>query len=199
MTVKICSSEYLLATVQGLGLARSWFPRIVAEAFLQSTKDGDVTIAPDPVTMIDGDLAWFNNTGAAQVVTVQLIRAPRSIETQSPCTVVIHDAHSFAVGLDPAADFPSVIQDTMGGKVQLDRPSAAPADLLYGRFFFNSDSSQEFIPIGTLEAGESMHFRYIASVQTPGTFIKATEFEPEWQAEALWARLLAFATPRGSA
>ena len=95
----------MLSTVNGLGMSRNWFPRIVAEAFLESTKDGEIKRSPDPVTMIDGDVSWTNNSNAPQVAFVQVLRAPRSVVVQSPSTVVIHDAWSFAVGRSPTADF----------------------------------------------------------------------------------------------
>lgn len=198
MTVKICTSEYMLGNVKGLGMARSWFPRIVAEAFLESTKDGEMKRAPDPVTLIDGDLSWLNNNRDPQMVFVQVIRAPRSIVAQSPSTVVIHDAWSWAVGESPTADFPSVIQDTFGGRLQFDRPSAASADLKYCRQFYDADSSSAWVAIGQVDPQESLHFRYLAAAQTPGTWTMPSEFDARWEAQARWARLLAFATPVGS-
>ena len=168
MGVKLCTSEYMMSTVRGLGMARHWFPRIVAEAFLESSRDGEIKRSPDPVTMIDGDLSWFNNNPEPQMMFVQIIRAPRSVVIQSPGTVVIHDAWSYAVGESPTADFPSVIQDTFGGKLQFDRPAAASADLKYCRQFFDSDSSTAWVSVGQVNAMESMHFRYLAAVQTPG-------------------------------
>src|SRR5690242_7492996 len=98
----------MISTVSGMGMARAWFPRIVAEAFLESTKDGEISRAPDPVTMIDGDLTYFNNEGVPQMLMVQIIRAPRSIVAQSPNTVLIHDAWSWDIGESPVADYPSV-------------------------------------------------------------------------------------------
>lgn len=198
MTLKPCTSEYMLSTVRGIGMARHWYPRIVAQAFLESTKDGEIQRAPDPVTMIDGDLTWLNNTNDPQIVTVQVVRAPRTIVAQSPCTVTIQDAWSFARGASPTADYPSIIQDAAGGKMQMDRPSAAAADLLYGRLFYDFDSSQAYAPLGQIDPHESFHFRYLAAVQTPGVWTTATEFEPRWEAHARWTRLLALAWPLGS-
>lgn len=197
MTVKICTSEYMLGTVAGLGMRRNWFPRIVAEAFLESTKDGEIKRSPDPVTMIDGDISWTNNSPDAQMIFVQVLRAARSVVAQSPSTVVIHDAWSFAVGASPTADFPSVVQDTFGGKMQIDRPAAAAADLKYGRFFADCDSAQAWVTVGQVDPQESVHFRYLAAVQTPGVWTKPSEFDALWEAKARYARLLVFATPLG--
>jgi hypothetical protein len=188
----------MLSTVQGLDLARHYFPRVVAEAFLESTKDGTIKLSPDPVTLIDGDLTWFNNTDDDQWVQVQIQRAPRSVVAQSPSTVVIHDAWTYQVGVSPQADYPSVVQDTFGGRAQIDRAEARPEDLLYGRLFLDSDSSQVWQNIGVVPAQRSLHFRYLAAEQTPGVWTSPSEFEPRWEVQARWARLLCFATPVGS-
>lgn len=195
MSIKICTSEFMLSTVNGMDMARHWFPRVCAEAFLESTKDGQIQRSPDPVTMIDGDLTWFNNTADPQHVTVQIQRAPRGIVAQSPSTVLIHDAWTHAVGVSPQADFPSVIQDSFGGSCQVDRPEIAAEDLQYGRLFLDCDASQCWHEVGVVPAGQSMHFRYLCAVQTPGVWTSPSEFEPRWEASARWARLLAFAIP----
>ncbi|WP_100522169.1 DUF7172 family protein [Mycobacteroides abscessus] len=199
MSIKVCTSEYMLSTVNGLDMRRNWLPSIVAERFLQSKKDGQISRSPDPVTMIDGDLTYFNNTPDPVYITVQVIRAPRSIVAQNPGTVVIHDAWSWAVGKSPTADFPSVIQDSFGGRGQVDRPENAADKLLFGRFFADGDSSQAWVNVGQLDAQDSLHFRYLAAVQTPGVWTTPSEFEPRWEAQARWTRLLAFAMPIGSA
>ncbi|SII08733.1 Uncharacterised protein [Mycobacteroides abscessus subsp. abscessus] len=199
MSIKVCTSEYMLSTVNGLDMRRNWFPSIVAERFLQSKKDGQISRSPDPVTMIDGDLTYFNNTPDPVYITVQVIRAPRSIVAQNPGTVVIHDAWSWAVGKSPTADFPSVIQDSFGGRGQVDRPENAADKLLFGRFFADGDSSQAWVNVGQLDAQDSLHFRYLAAVQTPGVWTTPSEFDPRWEAQARWTRLLAFAMPIGSA
>lgn len=199
MSIKVCTSEYMLSTVNGLDMRRNWFPSIVAERFLQSKKDGQISRSPDPVTMIDGDLTYYNNTPDPIYIAMQVIRAPRSIVAQNPGTVVIHDAWSWAIGKSPTADFPSVIQDSFGGRGQVDRPENAADKLLYGRYFADGDSSQVWVNVGQLAAEESLHFRYLAAVQTPGVWTSPTEFEPRWEAQARWTRLLAFAMPVGSA
>lgn len=198
MSLKICSFENMISDAGGTDLARAWFPRIVAESFLGSTKDGSIKRSPDPVTMIDGDLTWFNSSDAAQHITVQVIRAPRSVVVQNPSTVLIHDAWSFQVGRSPAADFPSVIQDTFGGRMQIDRPEVTADTILYGRVFYDADATQTFVDVGEVQPKDSLHFRYLAAVQTPGVWTTPTEFDPRWEASARWARLLAFATPVGS-
>ena len=189
----------MLATPAGIDLARNWFPRKVREAFLDSTKDGEIKRSPDPVTMIEGDLSFYNSTEESQRMTVVLERSPRTIIAQSPSTVVIHDAVSWAKGESPTADYPSVMQDAFGGRAQIDRPEVAADKLQFGRLFLDSDGTQSVFLIGEVAAGESLHFRYVCSVQTPGTWTSPTEFEPRWEAYARWARLTAYAEPMRAA
>ena len=196
--IKVCTESYMLAVPGAVGMRRNWFPRIVAERFLTAMKDGEIKLSPDPVTTIEGDLTWFNNSPDPQDVFVQVIRAPRTVVAQSPGTVVIHDAWSWAVGVDPTADYPSVMQDTVGGRMQVDRAETVAADLKYGRFFFDFDTCQEWVSVGVVPSMELLHFRYLAAVQTPGVWTVPSEFQPSWEAHARWTRLLAFATPVGS-
>jgi hypothetical protein len=196
--LKICTFEYLLSTTDGLGAAQNWLPRVVKEAFLQATKDGAITISPDPVTTISGDLSWYNNTDDPQDVTVIVHRAPRAVIAQSPNTVIITDAWSSLISpVGTSADYPSVNHDTMGGRLQIDRPSVNPDDALYGRYFLNVDDSQVYVPVGIVQPGWSMNFQYLAAVQTPGTWVTPSQFTNRWEATANWTRLIALASPVG--
>jgi hypothetical protein len=198
MSLKICCSEAMISDTNGVGMRLSFFPRVVAEAFLTSTKDGTIERAPDPVTMIDGSLSWFNNSNDDQMVMVNVHKASRSIVTTNPVTVVIHDAWSFDVGVDPQADLPSAVQDAGGGRVQIDRQDIAAADVQYGKFFLDLDDYNEIVPIGLVKNGNSLSFRYQAQVQTPGTWTLASGFQPDYEATANWTRLQAIAWPVGS-
>ncbi len=195
--LKVCTAEYMISDANGLGVARTWLPNIVAEQRLESTKDGKITIAPDPVPMIDGDLSWFNNSDDRQRVVVLVHRAPRVIIAQSPSTVVIHDAWAHQVGPNPTAGYPSVRADTFGGKLQIDRQSVARDALQFARWYLEGDDSQTYVDLGIVPPYQSFHFRYIASLQTPGTWTVPSEFEPRWEAFAYWANLLAIASPVG--
>lgn len=198
VSIRVCTAEYMLSTVAGLDMRRTWFPRVVAEAFLESTKDGAIQRAPDPVTMIEGDVTWLNNNPDPQFIAVQITRAPRTIVAQNPGTVVIHDAVSWAKGVSPVADYPSVTQDAVGGRAQIDRPEASAENLLFGRLFVDTDSSQVIVLIGELPPDHSLHFRYVASVQTPGTWTSPSEFESRMEANARWTRLVVLASPVGA-
>lgn len=194
---KILTAEYMLSDTNGLGLRRNWFPRIVAEAFLESTKDGDIKRSPDPVTMIDGDLTWFNNSPDDQIVQVIVHRAPRTIVSTSPATVIIIDAYSFLTGKSPEADFPSLEQNWFGGKTQLDRPEVAADKLAFGHYFLDQDDCQEYVDVGLVKSMEAMHFRYTAAVQTPGVWTQPTQDPARYEAHARWCRLIALGAPVG--
>ena len=195
--IRPCTADFLLATPDGLGLRKTWFPRVVAEAMLKSAKDGEIKQAPDPVTMISGDITWYNDSPDKQAVVVQIVRAPRSIVSQSPGTVVIHDAWSFDVGQSPAAVEPTIIQDTFGGKCQIDRDSVGPKDLQYGRVFYDSDANQSWVNIGLVRPGQSVNFRYLAACQTPGVWTQpdSDNFASRWEANARYTRLIVLAGP----
>jgi hypothetical protein len=194
-SLKLCTAEFMISDYRGTGVSQTWLPRKVAEQFLESTKDGDIKLSPDPVTMIDGDLTWFNDSSDPQHAWVTIHRAPRSIVAQSPATVIIHDAWTYLVGVDPQADTPSVTADTFGGRLQIDRGSVAPADLLYARYFLSSDDSQVYVDCGVVPAQQSLHFRYLSAVQTPNIWTEPTAFTAKWSATANYARLIALAAP----
>lgn len=185
----------MISTSDGTGVAQTWLPRKVAEQFLESAKDGPIKLSPDPVTMISGDLSWYNHDSDRQNIVVTLHRSARTIVAQSPATVIITDATSSRIGVDPQADFPSVIADTFGGRLQIDRASAAAADLQYARYILEGDDSTLYVPVGIVPPGQAFHFRYLAAVQTPNVWTEPTEFTPKWEANARWTRLVALASP----
>lgn len=195
MSLKICTAEFMISTSDGTGVAMTWLPRVVKEQFLTSTMDGPIKLSPDPVTMISGDLTWYNNSGDPQRIWVVMHRSARTITAQSPATVIITDAYSFRIGVDPQADFPSVVADTFGGRLQIDRASAAAADLQYARYILEGDDSQRYVPVGVVPPNQAFHFRYLCGVQTPNVWTEPTAFTPKWEANARWTRLTALASP----
>jgi hypothetical protein len=194
-SLKICTAEYMISDTRGIGMSGGWLPQKVTEQFCESTKDGEIKLSPDPVTMIDGDLNYSNTSGDPQHLWVTVHRAPRSIVAQSPSTVIVTDAWTFAIGVNAAADFPTVIADTHGGRLQIDRSSVSPDNLLFGRYFLDGDDSHIYVDCGIVPPFQNLHFRYMAAVQTPGTWTEPTQFTPRWEANARWARLVALAQP----
>jgi hypothetical protein len=196
--LKIQTAEYMLSSVAGLGVAQSWLPQVVQQAFLQSVNDGNIQISPDPVTMISGTLNWFNASPDPQVCWVLLHRAPRAIVVQDPCTVIITDGWSFQISDNPIVVSPSVTNDWFGGKLNIDRPSVLAANLTYARYFLQADDSVSYVPIGTVPAGKSLVFSYVAGVQTPGVWTQPSSFQGEYEAFSYWTRLVLMANPVGS-
>jgi hypothetical protein len=167
----------------------------VQQAFLQSTKDGNISISPDPVTMIQGAMNWFNSSSDPQFITVMVHRAPREITVQDPCTIIITDGWSFQVGTNPQAVTPAVTDDTFGGRLQVDPPDTLAANLSFARYFLLCDDSVSYVPVGVVQPGQSFEFQYLAAVQTPGTWTQPTAFTGEYIAYAYWTRLVALASP----
>jgi len=196
--LKIATAEYMLSTTCGLGVAQTWLPTVVEQAFLQSVNDGTIQIAPDPVTMISGSLTWYNAAADPVVMWMLIHRAPRAIVAQDPSTVIITDAWSFQVGSNPAVTSPAVTDDWFGGKLMIDRPSTIAANLTYARYFLQGDDSVTYVPIGQVDAGQTLVFSYLAGVQTPGVWTTPTTFQGEYEAYAYWTRLVALASPVGS-
>lgn len=185
----------MLSDTRGLSPRRTWFPRVVDEAFLTSTKDGTIQRAPDPVTMIDGDIAWTNETGDDQQVSVHILRSSRGIVVSNPSTVILIDAWSWDIGVNPQADFPSVTSDAVGGGLQIDRASVAPDSLQFAQVFIDGDNTQAYADVGVVPDGQVLHFRYMCSVQTPGVWTESTDWTPRFEANARYARLSVVAAP----
>jgi hypothetical protein len=196
--LRIMTAEYMISNTAGLGVKTNWLPRVVTQAFLQSTKDGDIQISPDPVDMITGDMTWFNDTGDPQVIWVLVHRAPRAITAQNPCTVIITDGWTSQIGVNPQANSPGVSDDWFGGKLQIDRPATLAADLHYARYFLEGDDLVSYVPVGVVPPTQMFQFRYRAAVQTPGVWTEPTVFQGEYMAYAYWTRLVALASPVGS-
>ena len=113
---------------------------------------------------------------------------------------------SLPPGVDPTR-FTRVVMNALQNMPELldpqvDRQSVDPNKLRFGRFFFDGDGFQTVQEVGIVRPGESFHFRYMASVQTPGTWVQPgtdVDFEAKWEANARWARLVALGSPVGSA
>lgn len=193
MSIKICTAEHMISSPGGIGMARGWFPRIVAERFVGTTRDVTVERAPDPVTFIETDMTWYNGSADAQHVSVSIHRAPQSITTSNPNKVLITDAWSSDVGISPSAGVPEVSGDGLAGRLKLNRPSDLDENIVYGRLFIDADDHVGYAHIGSVPPGQAMHFRYVCAVQTPGDWRLAVD--PRHEAATRWVRLIAIASP----
>lgn len=191
MSLQICTSEWMISNPRGTGLSAAWLPRIVSERFAESVKDGEVSRAPDPVPVIDVDLIWTNNTGAWQNCHLIVERAPRSIVTSNPNTIVLEDGVSWDVGVSPRAAVPISSGDGIGARIKT-TPNILN-ETIYGRLFVDWDGWCSRYAIGTVADGETVQVRYQCTLTTPGSWRGGSS--PLHQAHARWARLFLWAAP----
>ncbi|MDE1675132.1 hypothetical protein PWJ90_36625 [Nocardia gipuzkoensis] len=179
---------------RGTGFAEGWLPRIVAERFTASTRDGDVARAPDPVPFIDAELSWTNTSEVPQQCWVNTHRAPRTIVAANPNTYALDDALSWDVGMSPNAPTPFASENGIGARL-LTTPFAVN-EVGYTRLFRGWDDSVRFDQVGTVAPEETVHLRYRALFTTPG----------QWRApnqalqvvRAYWVRLQLWAVPEAT-
>ncbi|MGA6208071.1 DUF7172 family protein [Nocardia testacea] len=193
MSLKICTTEHMLATMRGLDFAQAWLPRIAAERFATSSADGQVGHAPDPVPVIDTDLIWTNSTGAWQNVHLITHRAPRSTVSGNANTVVLADALSWDIGLSPNAPLPTVTTDTIAGRLKTTPTLLGSQFHWYARLFNDWDDWQTIEHLGGVAAGETVQVRYQCLVSTPGEW--RTGGSALQEAHARWVRLQLMAAP----
>lgn len=191
MSIAICGSEWMISGPNGTGFADGWLPRIVAQRFVVSTRDGEVQRAPDPVPFIQAEMSWSNDTGATQRCWLGTHRAPRVIVAANPNTYALDDAISWDVGLSPNAPQPYATENGIGARLQT-TPNTAN-EMGYTRMFRGWDDSVRMDEIGEVADGQTVHIRYAALYTTPGS----------WRApnqglqvvRAYWVRLRLWATP----
>lgn len=194
MSITICSSDWLFSGPRGTGLADGWMPRIVAERFTTSTKDGNVERSPDAVPFIDAELTWTNSLDTAQECWLSTHRAPRTMVASNPNSYVLDDALSWDIGVSPNAPAPFASENGVGCKLQT--TPFAINQVTYGRLFRGWDDSTRFELVGTVDPGETVHVRYRALFTTPG----------QWRApaqalqvvRAYWVRLRLWAIPEAT-
>lgn len=191
MSLRICTSEWMISDLNGVDFAEAWLPRVAAVRFATSSKDGQIQNSPDPVPLIDTDLIWTNSTGAWQNCHLGIHRAPRSVITSNPNTVVLDDAWSFDIGVSPQAALPSAVGSGIGARIK-----TTPSQLnqtIYSRLFNDWDDWISMHQLGAVADGETVHVRYQCLLTTPGEWRGGTS--PLYQALARWVRLRLFCAP----
>ncbi|RJO72966.1 hypothetical protein D5S18_22070 [Nocardia panacis] len=194
MSITICTASWMQSSPTGTGFADAWRPRVVAERFVTSTKDGDVQQAPDPVPFIDAELTWTNTGKTRQRARLGTQRAPRQIVAANPNMYVLNDGISWDVGLSPNAPAPYAGDDGIACRLQI--TPFAVNQIYYGRLFRGWPDSLRYDEIGTVLPGQSVHIRYRALYSTPG----------QWRApnqalqtvRAYWVRLRLWAEPEAT-
>jgi hypothetical protein len=191
MSLKLCTSEFLISDAKGFGFSRSWLPSMVAERFATSSRDGVVDRAPDQLAFIDTELVWTNPFADPVHLTVSLQRASRSFIASNPNTLVFDDAISWDIGASPSAPLPAVVRSGVGTRIKL-QPFYF-STIYYGRIFSDYDDSTAYTELGRLEPTESVAVRYRCLFSTPGEW--RLPVQPRHEAFARYARLRLWTTP----
>lgn len=190
MSLKICAAEFMISDSVGTGFSQSFLPTVVATRDAVSGKDGNVDRAPDQVVFIDSEILWTNTYEDPVHVAVSVHRAPRSLVSSSPNTLVLDDAWTFDVGESPNAPVPSGTNSGVGIRFQTRQNAYA---LVYTRIFRDFPDSVSYVEVGAVDPGQTVHFRYRCLFSTPGGW--RTPVQPLHIAQARWARLRMWVAP----
>lgn len=189
--ISICVGQHMISAPGKLGLAQSWFPRVVAERMVVSTRDGVVERAPDPIVFIDAEMSWTNSTGTLQHARMNVHRASRQLITSNPNTLALDDGCVWDVGVNPNAPAPTPNRSGNGLRLKMTR--SYQNDLQFARMFTDLDDWSSLEDIGKVYPGETVHFRYRCVFSTPGEW--RTALQPRHEAYARWVRLRLLASP----
>lgn len=190
MSLRICTAEFIVSDSTGTGFSQAWLPFLAADRMATSGKDGNVDRAPDQVPFIDSEILWTNTYADPVHPMVSIHRAPRSLVTSSPNTLVLDDAWTWDIGLSPAAPTPLGTNSGVGVRFQT-RQSAY--SLVYTRFFRDFPDSVSYVEMDAVDPGQTLHFRYRCLYSTPGGW--RTPVQPLHIAQARWARLRLWIAP----
>lgn len=190
MSLKICTSEFMVSDSALTSLSDAWLPTVAAERYATSGKDGDVDRAPDQVPFIDTEILWPNETGDPVHASVSILRAPRSLVTSAPNTLVLDDAWTWDIGVSPSAPTPYGTNSGVGIRY---KTRLSYETLLYTRYFRDFSAYVSWQDLGEVDPGETLHFRYRCLFSTPAEW--RTAVNPLHQAQARWARIRLWTSP----
>lgn len=191
LSLKVCVAEFMLSDTVGTGFAMSWFPTLVAESLVASTKDGTVDNSPDAVTFIDADLTWTNGGDDPVHLMMAVRRASRTLVTSNPNKVVLDDAYSWDIATSPAAPRPTATRNGVGIMAKIS--PALASTLQFGHLFGDRADWIHYEEIGQCDPGLTLQFRYMCLFSTPGTW--RTAITPKHEAWARYVQLRLFAAP----
>lgn len=190
MSLKLCTAEFMISDTKGTGFCQSWLPVEAAERLAVSGKDGNADRAPDQVPFIDSEIIWTNSYPDPVHASVSIGRAPRTIVTSSPNTLVLDDAWTWDIGVSPDAPAPFGTNSGVGYRFQTRQSFNT---LLYTRALRDFPDSVSYVDPGFIGPGETLHFRYRCLFSTPGGW--RTPVQPLMIAQARFARLRLWVSP----
>lgn len=190
MSLQICSAEFLISDSRSTGFSQAWLPTLQAERMAASGKDGNVDRAPDQVPFIDSEILWTNRYDDTVHTMVSIQRAPRSIVTSSPNTLVLDDAWTSDIAVSPAAPTPFGTNNGVGIRLS-SRQSFNPD--IYTRFFRDFPDWVSYVELGAVDPGQTVQFRYRCLFSTPGGW--HTPVQPLLLASARFTRLRLWSSP----
>jgi hypothetical protein len=190
VSLKICTAEFMASDATGTGFTSAWLPTMATERMATSGKDGTVDRSPDQVPFIDAEILWTNSSSDPIHAMVSIHRAPRSLVTSQPNTVVLDDAWTWDIDDSPAAPTPYGTNSGVGIGLKT-RQSFEPA--VYSRLFRDFPDMVSYQDLGEIPPGETLHFRYRCLFSTPGVW--RAPVQPLHTASARWARLRLWTAP----
>lgn len=191
MSLRICTAEWMFSGGNGTGFEQSWLPTLQAERFASSGRDGTVDRSPDPIPFIEADLHWTNNYDAPVDLRMSVHRASRTLIASNPNTAALNDAVSFETGDNPSAPIP--FNDDNAFAVRTKVTGSTQSVVEFGRIFRDVPDWVGYVPIGRLDPGLSVHFRYRCLFSTPGEWRAGSS--PRMEVFARWARLRLWSSP----
>lgn len=190
MSQRLCVAEWMVSDSTGTAFSQAWLPTVVAERMATSGKDGNVDRSPDQVPFIDTEILWTNTDADPVHAMVSIHRAPRSLVTSTPNTLVLDDAWTWDIGDSPAAPTPYGTNSGVGLQVQIRKSFETQQ---YTRIFRDFPDSVSYQDLGAVDPGETVHFRYRCLFSTPGTW--RAPVQPLHLAQARWARIRLWSSP----
>lgn len=190
MSQRLCVAEWMVSDSNGTAFSQAWLPTLVAERMATSGKDGNVDRSPDQVPFIDSEILWTNTDEDPVHTMISIHRAPRSLVTSTPNTLVLDDAWTWDIGQSPSAPTPYGTNSGVGLQVQIRKSFETQQ---YTRMFRDFPDSISYQDLGEVPPGQTVHFRYRCLFSTPGTWRAATQ--PLHVAQARWTRLRLWSAP----
>ncbi|EHI13134.1 hypothetical protein KEK_08132 [Mycolicibacterium thermoresistibile ATCC 19527] len=189
----VCIDENLTTDDAGQLRLQPWaVPRLVADVRANSGGDGRVypaTTLPGKL-LIDGRVAWRNDTPIDQRILIRITRGPRSWITSNPNAIQFRDRWTFAVDAEPAEPITTGIYNGhTGSAIDFGTNSVAEPQPGVEWMWTDTNSSDEWVPY-PIEPGQHFRLRYRCYVWTPPPWSdNANKNQPRHEAHARWARL----------